>query len=64
MKPIYVVVWALFLILISSVGAADKPDDGDALRGVTEGKVVFDINMADPKKMTLAARHGERSEGA
>ena len=33
--------------------AADKPNDADALKGVKEGKVVFDVNMANPKKMTL-----------
>jgi intracellular sulfur oxidation DsrE/DsrF family protein len=33
--------------------AAEKPNDADALKGVSEGKVLFDVNMADPKKMTL-----------
>lgn len=36
-----------------SLFAADGPDDADALKGVEQGKVVFDINMADPKKLTL-----------
>ncbi len=30
-----------------------KPDDSHALQGVEQGKVVFDINMAEAKKMTL-----------
>jgi len=33
--------------------AAEKPDDADALKGVKEGKVLFDVNVAEPKKMTL-----------
>ncbi len=41
------------LLAAQGVGAAPKPDDADALRGVDKGKVVFDINMTDAKKMTL-----------
>jgi len=46
---------ALFLIfiLMSQPLFAEAPDDADALKGVTSGKVIFDINMSDPKKMTL-----------
>lgn len=33
--------------------AADKPDDADALQGVTQGRVVFDINISEPKKLPL-----------
>lgn len=29
------------------------PDDSAALAGVETGKVIFDINMAEPKKLTL-----------
>ena len=45
----------LFAVLLSAQGvfAGPKPDDADALRGVNQGKVLFDINMADAKKMTL-----------
>ena len=42
-----------FLLAAPAVFAAPKPDDADALRNVAKGKVVFDINMGDPKKMTL-----------
>ena len=35
------------------VMGAEKPNDADALKGVSEGKVLFDVNMAEPKKMTL-----------
>lgn len=41
------------LLAAHSGFAAPKPDDADALRNVAQGKVLFDINMADPKKMTL-----------
>lgn len=40
-------------ILISQHLLAETPNDSDALKGVTTGKVIFDINMADAKKMTL-----------
>lgn len=33
--------------------ALDKPDDADALRGVTQGRVVFDINISQPQKLPL-----------
>jgi len=42
---------------LAAVGApvmgAEKPGDADALKGVSEGKVLFDVNMAEPKKLTL-----------
>ncbi len=41
------------LLAAQAVSAAPKPDDADALRNVDKGKVVFDINMGDAKKMTL-----------
>ena len=45
----------LLVLVLATQGsfAAAKPDDADALRGVETGKVVFDINMTSPKKMTL-----------
>lgn len=49
-----VLLLALLSLLVAHNGfAAEKPDDADALHNVTQGKVVFDINMADAKKMTL-----------
>ena len=47
-----VLLTALVAISVSTMAAA-KPDDSAALEGVTTGKVVFDINMADAEKMTL-----------
>jgi intracellular sulfur oxidation DsrE/DsrF family protein len=41
------------LIIAQGAFAAPKPDDADALRGVETGKVLFDVNMTDAKKMTL-----------
>jgi predicted peroxiredoxin len=41
------------LALAGAAVATDKPNDADALKGVTEGKVVFDINIAEPKKLPL-----------
>lgn len=44
----------LFALLTSlSLQAEIIPDDSDALKGVTIGKVIFDINMSEAKKMTL-----------
>lgn len=44
---------AVLVMLSLGVLATDAPDDRDALRGVSKGKVVFDINMAEPEKMAL-----------
>ena len=44
---------AMLTLLSLGALAAGIPDDSDALRGVSKGKVVFDINMTEPKKMTL-----------
>lgn len=41
------------LLLAPLAHAAERPDDSAALAGVETGKVIFDINMGDPKKMTL-----------
>lgn len=41
------------LLVAQGAFAAPKPDDADALRGVETGKVLFDVNMTDAKKMTL-----------
>lgn len=41
------------LFAAQAVFAEPKPDDADALRNVDKGKVVFDINMGDAKKMAL-----------
>ena len=41
------------LVVAQGAFATPKPDDADALRGVETGKVLFDVNMTDAKKMTL-----------
>lgn len=49
---------SVLAILLLSLGlpqahSADGPDDADALQGVTQGRVVFDINVSTPKKLPL-----------
>ncbi len=46
-------VLGLSLALINPISAADKPDDADALKGVKVGKVLFDVNISNAKKMSL-----------
>jgi len=53
MKMIIKLIAITALILSQNLLAADTPDDSDALKGVEKGKVIFDINMAEAKKMTL-----------
>lgn len=53
MKMISFLLVAMLATMSLNLAASDAPDDSDALRGVSKGKVVFDINMAEPKKMTL-----------
>lgn len=50
-----------FLVLIAlglsapamATDTSSPPNDADALRGVKTGKVIFDINITNPQKMTL-----------
>ena len=53
MKMMKYLVALLLAALSFQLWAGETPDDSDALRGVTTGKVVFDINMKQPKKLTL-----------
>ena len=41
------------LLMSQNLMAENVPDDSDALKGVTIGRVIFDINMIEAKKMTL-----------
>jgi intracellular sulfur oxidation DsrE/DsrF family protein len=56
MKRLTAVSLALLGILCLCLGplqAAETPDDANALKGVTQGRVVFDINIAEPNKLPL-----------
>jgi len=53
MKLFKSVLMIMAVIFAAGSYAAPVPDDSDALAGVTSGKVIFDINMTDAKKMTL-----------
>ena len=43
----------LGLLIASACQADTRPNDAEALQGINEGKAIFDINMADAKKLTL-----------
>ncbi|MDM8547885.1 DsrE family protein [Candidatus Venteria ishoeyi] len=54
MKSFSLLLVGPLLLLFSAVmQAAEKPDDAMALKGVSEGKVIFDVNIKDAKKLTL-----------
>ncbi|MCW8915665.1 MAG: DsrE family protein [Magnetovibrio sp.] len=56
MKIFISLLFLVTLALSAPVMAADTaatPNDADALKGVKTGKVIFDINITDPQKMTL-----------
>lgn len=53
MKLLSSLMIVITLVFSSYVNAGYVPNDEDALQGVKTGKVIFDINMAEPKKMTL-----------
>lgn len=53
MKSIRYCLLSLALVLCSGAAQADKPSDAAALQGVTHGKVVFDINAADARRLDL-----------
>lgn len=53
MRRLSVLTLLSLLVLAHGASAAGKPDDSAALSGVSTGKVIFDVNMAHPKKLTL-----------
>lgn len=53
MKTLNRLILATILLAAQGLYADTKPNDEDALRGVEKGKVVFDVNMTDAKKLTL-----------
>lgn len=53
MKKLFGLIGSILLLSAAGAMAADKPSDSRALQGVETGKVIFDVNMADPQKMTL-----------
>ena len=53
MKTISKLIVITVMLLSQHLYAEKAPDDSDALNGVKTGKVIFDINMAEAKKMTL-----------
>ena len=53
MKSILRLCLVPLLLFAAGLSAAERPNDADALKGVQTGKVVFDVNMADAKKMPL-----------
>lgn len=55
MNKFWVLVSATIILLFTaaSTSAEENPDDAIALRSVTSGKVVWDINTASPAKLAL-----------
>lgn len=53
MQTLYSLILVTTLLAAQGAFAGPKPNDSDALKGVAKGKVVFDVNMIDAKKMTL-----------
>lgn len=53
MKTVVQLILVGVLMCTQTVFADSKPGDSDALKGVETGKVIFDINMVEAKKMTL-----------
>ena len=46
-------IFGLMLLINIPLAHAEKPADRAALEGVTAGKVAWDINMGDPRKLSL-----------
>ena len=46
-------IFVMTLAFMGQTAFASKPDDANALKNVETGKVVWDINMVEPKKMSL-----------
>jgi intracellular sulfur oxidation DsrE/DsrF family protein len=52
-KPTHWLPILLLALLIPGMAAAEKPNDTQALADVSSGKIAWDINMANAKKMLL-----------
>jgi intracellular sulfur oxidation DsrE/DsrF family protein len=52
-NPQFRLPFLLLLLLLPGLVSAEKPADTSALAGVDSGKIAWDINMADAKKMLL-----------
>lgn len=53
MRRLVLAMAALAMLAAASVRAAEKPSDAAALKGVTAGKVVWDVSMANPETLSL-----------
>ncbi len=51
-KHIRLILLTVFF-LVSNPVFAEKPSDADALQGINEGKVVWDITVSSPKKLSF-----------
>jgi intracellular sulfur oxidation DsrE/DsrF family protein len=45
--------FALFFVMLPGLALADKPSDRNALEGVTQGRIIWDINMGNAQKLGL-----------
>ena len=53
MKRLFLILAALAALAAAPAGAGDKPGDSAALAGVTTGRVVWDVSMANPATLAL-----------
>lgn len=57
MSSLFARVLALFLLLpalaLPTMALAEKPSDAQALTGITQGRIIWDINMGDARKLSL-----------
>jgi len=52
-KAMSLLLLATLSLGIGAIQAGDKPSDAKALQGITQGRVVFDINISQPNKLPL-----------
>lgn len=51
--PFNLIVFGYICLLLLNAAYAEKPSDADALQGINEGKVIWDVTVGNPAKLLL-----------
>ena len=52
----FILLQALFTLLLLCNAYADKPNDADALEGIETGKVIWDITLSNPSRLLFVMK--------
>ena len=55
-QSIYIFVIIFLIFNITSPVFAERPDDVDSLKGITKGKVIWDVTISDPSRLLFVMK--------